>query len=93
VSCCSGHFTYNAYRHCSHEQSLCLSTVQRQLICDISGRSTVRWPHVTFLFPFQFVNLLKFMALNEDYKIQYHIQGVSGGIVYISGSGSMEYSD
>ena len=33
------------------------------------------------------------MALNEDYKIQYHIQGVSGGIVYISGSGSMEYSD
>ena len=52
---------------------MCMSTFHLQLIGDISGRSTVRWPHVIFLFPFQLVSPLKFMTLNEGYTVQYHI--------------------
>ena len=52
---------------------MCMSTFHLQLIGDISGRSTVRRPHVISVFQFQVVSPFKFTTLNEGYTVQYHI--------------------
>jgi hypothetical protein len=83
VSCCSGHFTYNTYRHGLHAQSMCMSTFHLQSIGNIVGDPQYvgyQWAIHSMLaacnfclFPFQLVRPLKFMTLNDGCTVQYHI--------------------